>query len=382
MNHPWKEIKLSDYENHMSMDSVYQLQMMNEIMKEQLSCYEISTAIILGVAGGNGLSHIKVNKLKKIYGVDINREYLKVCEERYKELAGILCMIEQDLTNEKEKLPKAELLIANLLIEYIGYEHFQRNIKNAEPRYVSCIIQVNADEMFVSDSPFLHVFDKVEEVHHKIEEKQLNQKMYDIGYVPIVRDERRLPNDKYLVRLDYERRMPEKGCIHIYEGDGKGKTTAAVGLGIRYAGTGGRVLFTQFLKRNDSGELNILEQIENIYLLRCEKNFGFTFRMTPEEKEIAAIYYNAHLKKVLTEAVENEIGLLVLDEVIDACNHNLIEQKELQYFLKEKPQKMEVVLTGRKPAEELLELADYVTYMEKRKHPYDKGMGARKGIEL
>lgn len=177
-------------------------------------------------------------------------------------------------------------------------------------------------------------------------------------------------------------RNKKNGLIHIYEGDGKGKTTAAVGLSVRFAGNGGRVVFTQFLKRNDSGELSILEQIENICLLRCEKSFGFTFRMTPQERTEAAAYYNAHLKKALTQAVEQQAGLLVLDEVLDAYNSHMISHEALLSFLKERPQEMEVVLTGRNPAEELLELADYVTYMEKRKHPYDRGIGARTGIEL
>lgn len=172
------------------------------------------------------------------------------------------------------------------------------------------------------------------------------------------------------------------GMIHIYEGNGKGKTTAAVGLSVRFAGNGGKVLFTQFLKRNDSGELAVLEQIENICLLRCEKSFGFTFQMTPEERAEASAYYNTHLEKTLAEAVKSQTGLLVLDEVLDAYNSDMIKHPVLLNFLKEKPQKMEVVLTGRNPAEELLELADYVTYMEKRKHPYDRGVGARQGIEV
>lgn len=173
-----------------------------------------------------------------------------------------------------------------------------------------------------------------------------------------------------------------KGLIHIYEGDGKGKTTAAVGLSVRFAGNGGKVLFAQFLKRNDSGELNILEQIENICLLRCEKSFGFTFRMTKEQKEEAAAYYNDYLEKVLANAAKQRIGLLVLDEVLDAYNSNMISHEVLLNFLKGKPQETEVVMTGRNPNEELLKLADYVTYMEKRKHPYDKGIAARKGIEV
>ena len=173
-----------------------------------------------------------------------------------------------------------------------------------------------------------------------------------------------------------------RGMIHIYEGDGKGKTTAAVGLSIRFAGNGGNVWFAQFLKRNNSGELNILEQIKNICLLRCEKSFGFTFRMTAEQRREAAAYYNDYLEKVLAGAVEQRTGLLVLDEVLDAYNSDMIHKETLLKFLKEKPEELEVVLTGRNPAEELLELADYVTYMEKRKHPYDKGIAARKGIEV
>ncbi len=173
-----------------------------------------------------------------------------------------------------------------------------------------------------------------------------------------------------------------RGLIHIYEGDGKGKTTAAVGLSVRFVGNGGKVLFAQFLKRNDSGELKVLEQIEDICLLRCEKSFGFTFRMNKEQKKQAADYYNDYMEKALADAKEQQIGLLILDEVLDAYNSNMINHEKLLKFLKEKPEEMEVVLTGRDPAEELLELADYVTYMKKKKHPYDKGIAARKGIEL
>lgn len=170
--------------------------------------------------------------------------------------------------------------------------------------------------------------------------------------------------------------------IHIYQGDGKGKTTAALGLSIRFAGNGGRVVFTQFLKRNDSAELKVLEQMEQVCLVRCERSFGFTFQMTEEEKKEAAGYYSNHLKRVLETAEQHPAGLLVLDEIIAAYNHRLIEQELLLSFLRNKPSGLEVVLTGRDPAEELLALADYVTYMEKRKHPYDRGIGARKGIEL
>lgn len=180
--------------------------------------------------------------------------------------------------------------------------------------------------------------------------------------------------------------MTEKGLIHIYEGEGKGKTTAAVGLAVRFAGAGGHVLFTQFLKKNTSGELAVFEKVEAIQLLLCEKNFGFTFRMTPEEKREAVVCYSAHLHRVLAAARQMADQyptgiLLVLDEVLAAYHQNMINRQELLDFLKEKPENLELVMTGRNPAPELLEFADYVTVMEKKKHPYDREIGARRGVE-
>ena len=88
-----------------------------------------------------------------------------------------------------------------------------------------------------------------------------------------------------------------KGLIHIYTGNGKGKTTAATGLSIRYAGSGGKVLFTQFLKNDDSSEINILKQIENITFLPSGIYFGFTHSMTSEIKEKARIHYSTLFEK-------------------------------------------------------------------------------------
>ena len=126
MSNPWEEISLSDYENHMSLESVNQLQTMNSLMKKQFSDYPVKTAMVLGIAGGNGLEHVSSDKFEKVYGIDINEGYLKTVEERYKGLAGILECLSIDLITEPEKLPHAELVIANLLIEYIGYEAFQK----------------------------------------------------------------------------------------------------------------------------------------------------------------------------------------------------------------------------------------------------------------
>lgn len=205
MKNPWEEIPLTDYENHMKLDSVMQLQAMNEMMKGQLDAYSISSVMILGIAGGNGLEHIQRGKFERVYGIDINASYLKEAILRYPELEGLLECRCINLIDEPEQLPKADLVMANLLIEYIGYECFQRVIKHVSPRYVSCIIQMNLEGNWVSDSPYLHTFDGLEQVHHQIEEHELEQAMLEIEYRSIKTLERILPNGKKLVQIDFER---------------------------------------------------------------------------------------------------------------------------------------------------------------------------------
>ncbi len=207
MNNPWKDVNLSDYESHMALDIVKQLQALNQMMKDQLNKYDIQSAMILGIAGGNGLEHVNVEKITKVYGVDINEEYLAATKERYKNLSGILECLCVDLCNETKKLPEANLLIANLLIEYIGYECFQNAVKVVNPHYVSCIIQINTDDSFVSNSPYLHAFDRLECVHHQMEEQELQKSMETIGYQLIQTLEHLLPNGKKLVQLDFGKKV-------------------------------------------------------------------------------------------------------------------------------------------------------------------------------
>lgn len=205
MKNPWKEIPLTDYENHMKLDSVMQLQSLNEMMKGQFDAYPISSLMILGIAGGNGLEHIKKDKFEKIYGVDINSSYLEEVARRYSNLDGTLKCLCINLIEESDKLPKTDMVIANLLIEYIGYECFQRVVKQVNPKYVSCIIQINMEDNWVSDSPYLHVFDDLEQVHHQMEEKALEKSMIEIGYHIINTLEHVLPNGKKLVQMDFDR---------------------------------------------------------------------------------------------------------------------------------------------------------------------------------
>ena len=203
---PWEEISLDDYEKHMSLDSVNQLQAMNHIMKEQFEAYPVETAMVLGVAGGNGLEHVDIDKFQTVYGVDINADYLAAVTERYADLGSVLQCLHLDIANEAAKLPKVKLLISNLLIEYIGYEAFQQAIRQVDPEYVSCVIQINTDEKkWVSDSPYLHAFDRLDEVHHQMEQGALTLSMQAVGYSLILQKAVELPNGKALLRLDYKK---------------------------------------------------------------------------------------------------------------------------------------------------------------------------------
>lgn len=203
MKNPWQNILLDDYENHMKLDNIKQLPIMNKMMKNQFYRYPIKTMMILGIAGGNGLEHIDVKKFHKIYGIDINQDYLQECKRRYQNLSDILECLCIDLTNNCVELPKVDMLIANLLIEYIGYDCFQRIINKLRCKYVSMIIQVNDGDTFVSDSPYLHVFDDLNQVHHQIKEDELILLMNKTGYNLITIDNQLLPNNKKLVQLDF-----------------------------------------------------------------------------------------------------------------------------------------------------------------------------------
>lgn len=173
-----------------------------------------------------------------------------------------------------------------------------------------------------------------------------------------------------------------RGLIHVYCGDGKGKTTTAVGLAIRAAADGKKVFFSQFLKDGTSNELKILRTLENVFVLPEEETFRFSFLMTEEERKCAEEYYNKKLEHIIRQVKSTDaINILVMDEFMAAYNEKLISNEKALDFLKNKPSHLEIILTGRSPKDEILELADYVTEMKKHKHPYDKGMQARRGIE-
>mgnify|MGYP003291525000 CR=1 FL=1 len=205
MKNPWEEVSLSDYENHMSLDSVMQLQTLNSMMKQQFESCPCKSIMILGIAGGNGLEHINPAEYNAVYGIDVNNEYLQKCSERYPHLNSVAKFICADLTDESVQLPEADFVVADLLIEYIGYKNFQRVVNKVNPQQVSCVIQINTGDGFVSDSPYLHAFDGIESVHNKIDEDGLVNAMKQIDYLLCGKNEEELPNGKKLLMLDFSK---------------------------------------------------------------------------------------------------------------------------------------------------------------------------------
>ncbi len=174
-------------------------------------------------------------------------------------------------------------------------------------------------------------------------------------------------------------RQNEKGLVHIYCGDGKGKTSAALGLALRAAGRGRKVLIARFLKHEDSGELVSLRHVPGITVLPIERTFGFVFAMDEETKKEAASYYEGLFGRA--QALSADQDVLILDEIMAAVNTGMVPEDRVISFLKERPEGLEVVMTGRNPSEALLSMADYVSEICKLRHPYERGIGAREGIE-
>ena len=170
------------------------------------------------------------------------------------------------------------------------------------------------------------------------------------------------------------------GLVHIYCGDGKGKTTAAMGLAVRCAGWQKRVLVAQLMKQDNSGERRILEQLPQVTLWQTIPAQSFR-RMTDAEKQAAAEWYTAQFRKIAETVQHGAYAMLVLDELLSCITCGFLPEQLVLDFLENRPEALEVVITGRDPSAALLERADYVTEMTLRKHPYEKGISARKGIE-
>ncbi|MBQ5760584.1 MAG: cob(I)yrinic acid a,c-diamide adenosyltransferase [Clostridia bacterium] len=176
----------------------------------------------------------------------------------------------------------------------------------------------------------------------------------------------------------------EKGCIQLYYGDGKGKTTAAMGQIVRCVGHGMKVLVYQFLKEPNSGEVEVIRNLPGVEYIANEGQIPFLFNLTPEQQAHFREQWGKVWEVVKEKYYSGAYDLVVLDEVIDAYNLGTIDKEDLHAVMDNRPQGTELVITGHQYGMDLSELfkrADYVTKMVKEKHPFDEGMPCRKGIE-
>lgn len=205
MSNPWEAVPLDTYETHMKSDGVGQLQALSEIMKCQFARHTPKTVCVLGVAGGNGLEHIDLACTKRIYGIDVSEAYLSTCRQRFASLGDRLSLIRMDLCDEVSQIPQVDLIIADLLIEYIGIETFTRLVDAAGAAGVCCAVQQNCGVSFVSSSPCAQALQSIGTLHQDIDPQALAAAMLRIGYNEMFREEVLLPGGKKLICIDFMR---------------------------------------------------------------------------------------------------------------------------------------------------------------------------------
>lgn len=171
------------------------------------------------------------------------------------------------------------------------------------------------------------------------------------------------------------------GLIHIYTGEGKGKTTAAVGLAVRALGHGMKVSYAHFNKQPELygfNEIQSLQKLGATILGFTNGHWSFNTSVTPESSRIEV--QNGLV--ALSEFIRNENpDLLIMDEILISIRDGVLSENELIGFIDQKPEHMELVMTGRGASAGLIEKADYVSYIQKIKHPFDQKIFGRQGIE-
>lgn len=174
----------------------------------------------------------------------------------------------------------------------------------------------------------------------------------------------------------------EKGYIQVYTGNGKGKTTAALGLGLRAVGSGCKVIMVQFLKGFPTSELRSIEWLNNQFeIIRLVPQDKFFWQLSVEEKEKLKEQLEKEVKRIYQILERALCDVLILDEIFGALSNEMITINQLNELLDLKPEHMELILTGRNAPKKIIDRADLVTEMKPVKHYYEKGVKSRKGIE-
>ena len=173
--------------------------------------------------------------------------------------------------------------------------------------------------------------------------------------------------------------MPDKGRVIVNTGNGKGKTTAALGTVFRTLGHGGKVCVIQFLKgQGKYGERVMAEKTENLDWFICGKGFVFKKDNIDEDRQVAQQGFELAMDKVNSD----EYDLIVLDEITYLPLYNFLNVSKIVELIENKPERLSIILTGREAGKEITDAADTVTVMEPMKHAYENGIRAQKGIEF
>ncbi len=172
--------------------------------------------------------------------------------------------------------------------------------------------------------------------------------------------------------------MEKKGLVMVYTGDGKGKTTASLGLALRAVGHGAKVVMIQFLKGRTYGELKAANNIPNFEIIMAGRDV-FVNKEDPEEIDVQMA------KDAFSKAGQlinsGEYDLVILDEINIALDYNLVDINELLILIENRPSNVDLVLTGRYAPKDVIDISDLVSEVKEVKHHYQKGVQARPGIE-
>lgn len=168
--------------------------------------------------------------------------------------------------------------------------------------------------------------------------------------------------------------------LHIYYGNGKGKTSCAVGSAVRAAGSGLKVLFVQLFKSEESSERAVLKAINNITVYPCPEKLKFTFQMNDSELALEKQRYETMLSEIKNSL--DKFDMIILDEFFTLCDCGLFSSEFLSDYITSIYNEKEIVLTAHSLDKSFIEMADYATNFECVSHPYDKGVPPRKGIEF
>lgn len=205
MTNPWTQIELASYIRHMSGTGVLQFQMLNQIFSEQYRQYLPTRLMVLGITEGNGLEHVQQSVTSDVYGVDVNGAYLDECQKHYGQTVNHLHLSELDLNQDIITGVTVDLILANLVLEYIDLlRFFQQILAVSHPNtVVSVVIQQNNGNHFVSDSQERGL-NVLESFHHAVSPESFIHTLNQRGYRVLLERQYDLPHNKQFIRVDFK----------------------------------------------------------------------------------------------------------------------------------------------------------------------------------